>query len=562
MKSNYLTALRTGLAAAIGVTSLLAGCSSQGEAPENTQAAAPQGEVKPLGKFDPPIEVTAIANADEQKFFDGDTLQNNPHTRWALEKFGMKINYSIQPASGDQLKQKLQLMLASGEKLPDIINYYNDPVMVGQLIDSGQFIEVEELYNQYAGRIYKDHAEQHPEFWYPFMKDGKKYGIPLLEYQRNNEPVLWLREDWMKKLNLPAPKTLVDLEAVMDKFKNENPDGIPAGEVTPLVIALKNGGHGWMATVDWLFGAYGSVHEQWNKKSDGTLEYGSVHPGAKKALGKLSEWMGKGYISRDAGMMEEVKASELIIAGKSGVVVGPNWMPDWPFPDVLKNAPQAEWKAYPIPAGPDGTIGTLGDDAGSNGVILINKDFKHPEAFWLYYNYLLDHYANPQSGGEFEHGFAKGYDWDILDGQPTNDKSKLPKATTNFNFLTGISRNPARIPSLYFDTLVKLAEGKEAVTPYEKLTKQTRKPENWHAAKVVLDQKDIRKPNYFNGAPTETMREKWDLLMQSELETFNKIIYGKESEAAFDAFVEKWKKNGGDQITKEVNEWYRSVSGK
>jgi putative aldouronate transport system substrate-binding protein len=58
------------------------------------------------------------------------------------------------------------------------------------------------------------------------------------------------------------------------------------------------------------------------------------------------------------------------------------------------------------------------------------------------------------------------------------------------------------------------------------------------------------------------MVSKWNLLRQSELETFNKIIYGKLPIDVFDQFVTNWKSNGGDQITQEVNDWFKSVSGK
>ncbi|CAM3305837.1 hypothetical protein [Paenibacillus taichungensis] len=84
---------------------------------------------------------------------------------------------------------------------------------------------------------------------------------------------------------------------------------------------------------------------------------------------------------------------------------------------------------------------------------MINKDAKHPEAIFLYYNYLLDNLANPAAGSEYEYGFAKGYDWDIIDGQPTSDKEKIKDFSNEFLFLTG----PARIPDLYMKTLVKLA---------------------------------------------------------------------------------------------------------
>ncbi|THF84243.1 hypothetical protein [Cohnella fermenti] len=52
----------------------------------------------------------------------------------------------------------------------------------------------------------------------------------------------------------------------------------------------------------------------------------------------------------------------------------------------------------------------------------------------------------------------------------------------------------------------------------------------------------------------------WNLLRQSGLETFNKIIYNKLPIDAFDTFVSNWKTNGGDQITLDVNDWFKSVS--
>lgn len=38
------------------------------------------------------------------------------------------------------------------------------------------------------------------------------------------------------------------------------------------------------------------------------------------------------------------------------------------------------------------------------------------------------------------------------------------------------------------------------------------------------------------------------------------IIRGVKPVDAFDAFVEDWNANGGDQIAAEVNEWYRNQS--
>lgn len=559
------------IAVMLMLTLLLSACSggnnAAGESKETEKGSSNQSveDAFAKGKFDPPIELTSVAKSDEQKsgFPAGESINENVHNKWALEKLGIKINYLFQPADGNNYKQKLQLMMASGEKLPDIINYYNDPVFVGQLIESGQFMSVDELYEKYAGKIYKEHAEKNPEIWYPYMKDGKKYGIPVLEYAHNNEPVLWLREDWMEKLGLQAPKTIADLENIMDKFKNQNPDGLKPSEVFPLAVTLKEGTQNtWMGMLDWVFGAYGTIQNQWNLTPDGKLEYGSVNPAAKQALAKLKEWMDKGYIHKDAALWDVVKSKDIFVSGKAGILPAPNWAPDWPLNELLTNVQGAKYKAYPIPAGPDGKIGTQADRFGVNGVVLIHKDFKHPEAFWLYYNYLLDNLADPKAGGEFENGFAEGYDYIIEDGKVIKDQEIIKskgKWSSSLIYLTGVNNNPARIPTQYFDALIKLADGGKAETPYEKQIEQQRKPENWYAAKVVMSQEDIRKPNYFMGAPTPTMKSKWDILWQAELETFTKIIYGKVGIDEFDNFVDKWMKNGGEQVTKEVNEWYDTV---
>ncbi|CAM4463764.1 type 2 periplasmic-binding domain-containing protein [Paenibacillus tarimensis] len=183
-----------------------------------------------------------------------------------------------------------------------------------------------------------------------------------------------------------------------------------------------------------------------------------------------------------------------------------------------------------------------------------------------YYNWFFDNTANPQPGSEFANGFAEGYDYAVLDdGTVTADIAKYPE---EFPGLKGQTAPPlyytltfegARIPTLYAESLVKLAEGAEPETPYEKQEANTRPQENIDAMKVVMDQKDIRMKNYYMGPLTETMQSKNELLNKLLNETYNKIIYGQQPLDAFDTMVENWKKSGGEQITKEVNEWYDSA---
>ena len=62
-------------------------------------------------------------------------------------------------------------------------------------------------------------------------------------------------------------------------------------------------------------------------------------------------------------------------------------------------------------------------------------------------------------------------------------------------------------------------------------------------------------PNAFYGVPTPAMTKYSNKLKNLE-DVFTKIIMGLEPLDAFDDYVKRWKEEGGDEITKEVNEWY------
>jgi putative aldouronate transport system substrate-binding protein len=432
-------------------------------------------------------------------------------------------------------------------------------------------MDIGDLFDQYAGDNYKKGVELNADTWLPVTRDGKRMALPVLDYAYNDDMLLWLRQDWMDKLGLQPPKTLADFEAIMDAFVNKDPDGNGKKDTIGIATGFKNTFLGWMGDISWLFGDYGTLPGQWNKSADGTLTYGSIDPGSKQALATLKTWMDKGYISKDSGLKDETGAAELFTKGQAGALVGRNWMPDWPFGDLLNNVPGAKYKGYPLPAGPDGKIGAQSGNPSVNGWMLINKDAKNPEALLRYYNFFFDNWANPEKGSEFENGFAEGYDWAKLpDGTITKDPQKYPDLFPDYADRTHLVEpiyytltfEGARQPSLYADTMSKLANGEAPVTPYELQSAAIRKPENIEAMKIVLEQKDIRMKNYFQGPLTETMKQKNELLNKLINQTYSKIIYGQSPIDEFDTMVDNWKKSGGDQITKEVNEWYNSASSK
>lgn len=544
--------------------------SSANSGGNNGASEAPSGDNGFVdGKYTTPITLTTVWGLNENAaiFKEGESIEDNVLSRTIKERLGIEVKYNwVVTNTNDAYKTKLRLMLSSGEKMPDVVVYRGDLETVNMLIDSGQFMPVGELVDQYANETYKKGLELDPAIWLPITRDGQKMALPILDYAYNGDHVMWVRQDWLDNVGLEAPKTIAEMEAVMDAFVNGDPDKDGQKDTTGLATGFKNGFNNWMTDIGFLFGAHGTMPGQWNLTADGKLEHGSINPAAKDALAKLKEWMDKGYISQDAALFDETTGSELFTKGEAGIIFGPNWLPAWPFPDLQANVPGATFKAYPVPAGNDGKIGSAGGNPPSNGYIFINKDSKHPEAILHYYNWFFDNTANPQPGSEFANGFAEGYDYALLpDGTLTADAKKYPelfpglKEQTAPPLFYSLTYEGARIPTLYADTHVKLASGAAPETPYEKQEFNTRTKENIDAMKVVVDQKDIRMKNYYMGPLTETMQSKNELLNKLLNETYSKIVYGQQPLDSFDTMVDNWLKSGGEQITKEVNEWYEKA---
>ncbi|WEK53696.1 MAG: extracellular solute-binding protein [Candidatus Cohnella colombiensis] len=553
---------------------------SQGASASSSKDSTEQGDksnVDETGwdgkRYVEPIDLTTVKGIGTNYFFKkNETMENNVLQKYIKENLGIDVKYDwLVTDTNDAYKTKLRLMLSSGEPMPDVVTYRGDNETINMLIDSGQFMSIDELFDKYASDSYKAGVALNSDTFLSVMRDGKRMALPILDYAYNDDMVLWLRQDWMDKLNLQAPKTIADLEVIMDAFVNKDPDGDSKKNTIGLALGFKNSYLNWMTDVSWVFGAYGTMPGQWNLKSDGTLEHGSVDPAAKQALATLKDWMDKGYISKDSGLKDEVSGSELFTKGEAGAIVGRNWLPDWPFGDLTNNVPGSKYKAYPIPSGPDGKIGSQSGNPSVNGWMLINKDAKHPEALLRYYNFFFDNWANPGVGSEFEYGFAEGYDWAKLpDGTITKEPEKYPDLFPDYGDRThlvepiyySLTYEGARLPALYAETMSMLADGGTPSTPYEIQTSQIRKQENIDAMKVVLAQKDIRMKNYFQGPLTETMKQKNELLDKLINQTYAKIIYGQSSVDEFDTMVSNWKKSGGDDVTQEVNDWYKTASGK
>ncbi len=539
------------------------GCSTDTNQSEDSLDPESEGapgnpEVLEVGKYEEEITLTTVRGLDPSVEFKWEeTIEENVHTKWAKERLGINLDYLwTTTTQNNAFDTRLRLALSANEPIADIVPV-RDITLANDLIDSGRFMRVDELFESYASDAYKAAIEEDPTMWYPFAREDGAYAIPIPDYSWNNDTILYIREDWMENLGLDAPETLEDIESIMEAFVNEDPNGTGQDDTYGLAVGFNESFNYNMANASWIFGAFGTIPEQWNVAEDGTLQYGSVHPGAKNALAKLNSWMEKGYIHQEAGLHDEMRAVELFTSGRAGIIAGPYWMDRFPLSDVYENDPGAQFKAYRVPAGPDGQIGRKGT-LNFSGAVLINKDIEHPEAFFLYQNYLFDHFAFPEEGSEFEYLFAEGYDYVLdEDGNPTTENIPDGRVTPQKYTLTF---EGARVPSSLMEAYGHLATGAEPANPFELRSSLIADEQRLQGASVNLESRDISMIDQFVGAPTPTMVSRGDYLNTQELEAFTRIIYGELPIDEFDSLVENWESSGGADITTEVNEWYETVS--
>jgi putative aldouronate transport system substrate-binding protein len=519
------------------------------------QTPADMPPVQKDGKHDPPVTITTVMTvSDDVKFKDGETYDNNVHTRWAHDKLGIDIKYLWTVKTIDDYNNKLKLMFAGNEPLPDVM-FVNDDQILSNFIESGKLMDIKSVWDQYAPERVKAAYAAHPEVWSKVKRGDKIYGIPFTLAGSIPRGIVWYRQDWLDKYNLEVPTTFEEFEHVMETFVKNGPKG-----TIGLTLGMNNPSgpaSGWISTAIFVFAAYGNyIPDQWNKAEDGTLVYGSIQPSVKQAFAKLAEWFRKGYLDPEIASLDEVEALDSISREKSGIIAGPDWTPGWPSFEAIPGFSQKFVSGF-YPTGADGRrIGLTGPEAGPS--LVFSKDFEHFDAFMSYFDKVVAPYP---ADSEFIYGYAEGYDYIMEDGKPifrfdgkvdvqkyllTNNARWLPPGNQEL-----ISRK-------------KLLEGGQPTDATDlKNAARMEDMRNQYVAGVQsltlmedLNARIIK--NEFSGPPTKTMVARWEFLKKVELDTFTKIIYGQLPLDAFDQFVKDWKANGGDEITKEVNEWYQS----
>jgi multiple sugar transport system substrate-binding protein/putative aldouronate transport system substrate-binding protein len=531
---------------------------SKSSTSNSTQAS---GDDVAFAKFPNPVDVHIgmVVDPTDKTLPQGDSVSNNQYTRYLKDKYNINVIVDWTAATGNDYKQKVSLSIASG-KLPDGM-VVDDRSFMTKAASSGLLYDITDLFQQYSSSQVKDimKSTQGRAMDNASYK-GRMVSLPNITVDTDGVHVMWIRKDWLDKLNLPVPKTVGDIEKTAKAFIDNHMGGDktigiagPSKNTFPYATFLVSSNN--MGGFDPIFGAMDAYPGYWLDNGNGTVTYGTTSDNTKKTLALLADWYKKGLIDPEVGTRDNV--GDPINANQAGIFFGPWWNGGYGNGDSFKNDPNANWQAYPVYSD-DGKWNVHMKTTGSS-YTLISKNAK-PDVVKAI---LIMNNALVRDEATFNVSVAIG--WYPLRNVMAAANETEYEYTELLKVLNGQTKpEDYNKPNSLYKLMYSDAKKVQNVIkpPYDNLNVSNFDKTNFgdfqRMYSVMIGDRPfatipIDKKVYsvtYNQTPT--METKWANLKKMEDETVLKIILGQAPIDSFDKFVKDWKSQGGDQITAEV----------
>ena len=509
------------------------------------------GEGDLVAPYDEPVEVTIVnyyntnleTNMATWTDWWGETLENNRYVAAAEKALNIKIKYLWLKNDADKgYEKQLRLAITAGE-IPDMFIVTNQNDLV-QLAESGLIMPVDDVVDKYFTTWDKEiQSSDGGKLYEMAMYDGQCYGIPCNISDTDTFSYIWLRKDWMEKLNLEAPKTMDDLRNIMLAFKEAKLGG---SENTYGMVIDKD----LYYSTRGLFAGFGAYPEFWVEDENGGLVWGGTQENVKKALTYLNGLYNDGLLDKEFITQSNTDAKALMFNSQAGILYAGHWLAH----DLQKlhdNDPASDWICVALPSETGAPVEQYLTPV-KRGWIVINESYEHPEVA-----------AKIRALCTFaaQGGICDGTWWFSNDQAQALEPfqasvSSWDNYNTYLNLLECYDKGG--------DTSVLRAK---AITYWNNLTSGSSIWAWEHmfgngetTPMVVLrDAIENERIHYdgFLGAQNEFMQDRWSVIKDEQLTAFTKIIIGEVGvEEGFADWLKTFDSMGGTQITRDVNEWY------
>lgn len=476
----------------------------------NTNPLTPQ-EVNPKHQ-----SASIVINSLNFTFPEGMDENNNPYLHYIEDKTNIDIRVKMPSVTTYEDSLKVELSNATP---PDMLTTY-EPKTFYDLVERGELAPLDELIASYGADLQKYIPE---EAWDTVRVNGHIYAIPTSN-EASGEEVIYVRKDWLDNLNLDIPTTIDEIEHVIRAFTKEDPD--------------RNGyadtyGVTWMQHLNQtspLLGAFGVQFDHW-VKIDGQLAYANILPGMKEAVSFLAalnkEKLVKPFLSFSSTKKDWLHHT--IVDNNVGMFSGSYYHQTLIHDLQRENGVEAEWIAIDAPIGKNGERSTKALPL-VKGYHFVPKNSTNKAEVIKLLNFIVEEGRETLDMG-FEHQV-----WHRQGEKIVYDSNEDKKA--EYRGIYSILAN------------VQNRELYEARIKHKKAV-----VENLHKAERFAVESEFK---LYQTPTMHPQHKQLEQQLKDLLDLFDEMINGQSSMDEFDRYVNEWKALGGDQITKEVNEWYAS----
>jgi len=483
-----------------------------------------------------------------------------------------EVLYNVDDSQSDT---KLAIAITSGN-YPDILS--GSATEIVKYAETGVIADITEVFEEYASDQLKEYLNYGGlDNLSTGRVNGRLYGIPTVSEAQIEGMMMFIRKDWLDRLNLEVPATMDELKMVAKAFTEDDPDGNGAPDTYGLALCGKDGFTYWSG-IQAFFEGYGAAPGYWSDnftfiEKDGKVIWGGAMMDEMKAgLTALQEMYENGWLAQGFGIMDYNQLLEDIGSGTCGIYFAPRWGAMVPYIDALKSDINAEIIAAKIPDG----MGTGSSRAYvstlPSSFHVVSSKCEHPEAIVKLMNLsvrLLVNYENLDEKHMFDGQTDVYSGWKaswIGINKPgnqvaaiTNEIAAMETGTVTDDMTEAMVEDYQKMQD--FVTARKngtLADRLEAqdIGIQSGISNYTVSTSSGGGA-VMLEQIEDNLFNYsaYNTAPTENMASCYFILNEMAHETIIKIICG-ESVDSYDDFLDSWYALGGAEVTREAQEWY------
>ena len=536
----------------------LTACGQPGGTESETSGEPANVAEGPLGKYDPPIQmVSALSSLDATvKQTDTENPEDNVWLRAYKDELGIEVS-NLWATDGTQGNEKINLAIASQE-IPDVFRV--NQVQFQQLYEAGLLEDITDAYENYAGEFMQDVMTRpgSETAMNACSRDGKLYGIPYFLNMTDDTRVMYIRKDYLDKLNLEEPKTFDDVINIMKAFKDQDPDGDGQDDTLGMVIDS-----GVFTPGSGVFKSFMNSHHAypfaWVER-DGQLVNGLTEAEPMKAgLSTLAELYKEGYIRPDFASYDwnEMAVPDMM-NGNIGLLFGGLWDGWWPLGEMKNSDPNVDWKMYPLFSVDDEPAKSGSTEIIVNGITVCKKGYSNPEAMIKMANLCNEKMWNSDEETFFQYGY------DAAGNNP------WLYCNVYFEF-------PGKNYTLFQKSSQALEDGKtDELTGEEQLIYGWMKeyvdgtdlgrygiylsygPGSSCAQIDYYLNNDLYEYDKFYGTPTKSQIANEQILNDMFAEYALKIVTGEYPIEKYDEFIDQWYLQGGQDWTDEVNEWYES----